>query len=164
MSDDRRDRSRGRAETRIVLLVAALVGSALPGCTPAPPSECVLDGSVAGASVVRRDSPVAQLHNWTTAVFVVRNRDSADWRGVEAAITGVELAGAGGRHATGRYVGRETKHVPRGATVAFDLADFENSRGGRWAALTMQPTAGQLTLRRGGVACRVSVVVAAAIE
>jgi len=164
MSDDRRDRLPTRPGLGAALLAAALLGPATSACAPTPPTECVLDRAAVGASIVRRDSPLARLNGWPTAMLVVRNRDGADWRDVEAAIAGVELAAGGGRHATGRYVSAEKKHVARGAAVAFGLGDFANSRGGRWAALTMQATDVDLTLRRGGVSCRAEVIVAGAIE
>ena len=164
MPEDCCDRSRRRAGLGSALVVAALTAGLVLACTQEPPTGCVLDGPVVAASVVRSDSPVAQLNRWDTAVLVVRNRDGADWRGVEAAIAGVQLAADGRRHATGRYVSDEKKHVPRGAAVAFDLGGFENSRGGRWAGQTMLATDVELTLQRDGVSCRARVIVAGAVE
>ncbi|MGD9904625.1 MAG: hypothetical protein AB7U83_14260 [Vicinamibacterales bacterium] len=144
---------------------AAIALALVSGCAPPPPpAPCALDPAAVAVALVRRDSPVARLRGWTADVLAVRNRDRQDWHDVEAAIAGVAVAGGGRRPATGRYVGGATLDVARGTEVGFAIREFSNSRGGRWATLTMRPTAAELTLVRGGVVCRASVAVAGPLD
>ncbi len=139
--------------------IVLLLGPVLGGCAPDVPADCIIDGAAA-VSVVRRDSPVAALHDWHDDVLAIRNLDVVDWPRVDVAIAGVGRTGSAGRPATGRYVSDEQKAVPRGALVGFRLLAFENSRGSRWMPAAMHATTAELTFARGGGTCHARVLVA----